>query len=98
MVPPAAASAGELRLRIAGFFWVQPCGFAIEAGLQMMIVRVGNMLGIRRYIGKVEARAIRLVWVLIWLCATLPLLAMPYRELNWWRIQLPTLSLVNSLK
>ncbi|KAL8790960.1 MAG: hypothetical protein Q9195_006105 [Heterodermia aff. obscurata] len=69
----------EMRLRIASFFWVQIAGFAIELVVSGIFRRAGG-----RVSGLV--RVVVLVWVSMWLCATLPLVVPPFRELRYWSV------------
>ncbi|KAG6986413.1 hypothetical protein G7Y79_00097g101370 [Physcia stellaris] len=86
LIPPKPLNTGmgamEMRLWIGAFFWVQVLGFGLE------------VLGAQAWgyffpgIGT-ERRAMRmgvLVWVIAWLCVSLPLIVPPFRELGYWRV------------
>lgn len=92
IVPPAATSAGSLRLHVAGFFWMQPLGFAIEVLMHKLGTRVFKVLHVNLEAGlkKPVLRVINISWVLIWLYLTLPILQEPYKRLSWWRMQPPS--------
>ena len=82
MVPPQPQStvmtANGLRLRLAGFFWIQSLGFAIE----ILAVR-----SLRRWLPNLASFPIwgcfSIIWVMTWLCLTLPILIDPFRELGY---------------
>lgn len=90
LIPPANTAAHELRLHVAGFFWVQPLGFALEMILQNVGVRLAQWAGLdlKQRRGRIMRRSVTLIWVLTWLSVTLPLLSKPYRQLGWWNLRL----------
>lgn len=70
----------EMRMRIGSFFWVQIAGFAIE------VVVSGIFRGAGGRVSGLVKRVVLLVWVSAWLCATLPLVVPPFRELRYWSV------------
>ena len=83
LIPPqplhTTMTAMEMRLWIGSFFWVQIAGFGIELAVSRIFRRVGGQVS-----GLV--RMVVLIWVSTWLCATLPLLVPPFRELGYWSV------------
>ena len=102
LVPPAVCGAWGLRMRIAGFFWLQAFAIGFERA-----VRLGWTSHARSSLdiaGKTEdtprdvqsgtsvqliMRAVRFIWVIAWLCLTIPLLYRPYDQLGWWKLYPP---------
>ena len=85
MVPPAPKSkysAWELRLRIGGFFFVQPMGIMFEV---LVVEKVLAVLGGGRWL----TRALRVLWVILFMSLAFRFLIVPFEELGWWRIWPP---------
>ncbi|KAL9053105.1 MAG: hypothetical protein Q9162_004969 [Coniocarpon cinnabarinum] len=95
LVPPFAPGAMGLRLRIAGFFWVQACAVILERliGSALGLAKVDpykpRSRTVKAIVSSWTLRALRLVWVLAWLSLTLPLLEQPFERLGWWKIYPP---------
>ena len=84
MVPPkprwSTVSASELRLSLAGFFWVQPVGIAIELlllepTLRRLPASVRNMQVL-----------LRVVWTAAFMCFSCTFLVLPFGQLGYWSI------------
>lgn len=84
LIPPqprqSRLSAGEMRLFIATFFWLQIPAFVFEVQVSAVCKRLFPALK-----GSLLARALSLFWVFSWMAFTLPLLAVPFRELGYWK-------------
>lgn len=96
LIPPrprgTSMTAMEMRFYIATFFWLQILGFGIELCVTKIVQRVTPRLsssGVGRYC--------TLLWVTTWLSCTLPLLAIPFRELGYWTYPPLPLSLISRL-
>lgn len=93
MIPPEPESrlmgANAMRLHIAGFFWLQMPAVTIELAMAYFA---------RRFVHGVEewrmTRLLVLGWVTIWLCLTLPLLTVPFREIGYWNYYAVPISLL----
>ncbi|MCJ1399269.1 hypothetical protein MMC11_002471 [Xylographa trunciseda] len=90
LVPPeplGGVDAWKVRGAIGAFFWVQVLGFAVEVGVRDLARWMGWGKGGRegRW-GKIGKRAGVLVWVLSWLCGTLPLLGWAGKELGYFGV------------
>ena len=96
MVPPKPLSTRvtphEMRLNVAVFFWAQPLGFAVEYAATTILERSFSR-GTRWPIAKLVV----LTWVSAWLCLTLPLLTIPFRELGYWTVYPIPFSVLNGL-
>ena len=83
LIPPfplyEALSATQMRAYVASFFWVQVPGIFIELVVAEAVGRWAP-----RWKEGVIARSVTLAWVALWLCWTLPLLVVPFRELGYW--------------
>ncbi|KAL8678696.1 MAG: hypothetical protein Q9186_004971 [Xanthomendoza sp. 1 TL-2023] len=81
LIPPepqgTEMSAGEMRMYVAGFFWMQAVGIGCE-------VSVARIFRSRRWNSSIWGRLGTAVWVMVWFSYTLPLLAIPFRELGYW--------------
>ena len=70
-------SVPSLKLHIAGFFWAQIPAFAVEITVSTLT---------RQYFpdfrGTFMARLLTSGWILVWMCLTFPLLAIPLREMG----------------
>ena len=82
MIPPqpllTALTANAMRLCLGGFFWMQIAGFAVEIALAKGISSV--------YPGAKDlpgAGMMVLIWVAGWLCMTLPMITIPFRDLGY---------------
>lgn len=94
MIPPvplnmAGTGAGEMRLWIGGFFWVQVLGIGVETFVEKVVGR-GWWRGRGGDVG-------RFLWVVGWGVCTVPMLAMPFRELEYWRYSPLPVSLIGYL-
>jgi hypothetical protein len=82
LVPPnprfATVSANELRLELAGFFWVQPVGIAFELLVLEPGLRMLPMRGLRS--------CLRVVWTACFLCYSCTYLVLPFGQLGYWHI------------
>ena len=82
LVPPnprfATVSANELRLELAGFFWVQPVGVALEV---LVLEPALRMLPIRNL-----RSCLRVVWTACFLCYSCIYLVLPFGQLGYWHI------------
>ncbi|KAH7070969.1 hypothetical protein FB567DRAFT_539025 [Paraphoma chrysanthemicola] len=84
MVPakPRFATVGvnELRLSLAGFFWSQPCGIAVELFLLEPALR-------RLPSSMRELQApLRIVWTMVFMCFACTFLVLPFGQLRYWDI------------
>jgi hypothetical protein len=84
MVPPkprwATVSATELRLSLAGFFWVQPVGIAIELFLlEPFLRKLPASMRIFRVL-------VRVVWTVAFMCFSCTFLVLPFGQLGYWSI------------
>jgi hypothetical protein len=82
LVPPnprfATVSANELRLELAGFFWVQPVGIGFELLVLEPGLRMLPMRGLRS--------CLRVVWMACFLCYSCTYLVLPFGQLGYWHI------------
>ncbi|MCJ1418614.1 hypothetical protein MMC32_004962 [Xylographa parallela] len=90
LVPPeplGGVDAWRVRMAVGVFFWVQVVGFAVEVAvrdsMRWMEWEKGGREG--RW-SKTGRRAGMLVWVLGWLCGTLPLLGWAGKELGYFGV------------
>ena len=85
LVPPEPTHATiptyQIKLHIAYFFWIQAVGFGIEM-VVTKLVRLANPGFIRSRIAKFFTT----IWVTLWLCLTLPILAVAMKELGYARV------------
>ena len=86
LVPPrppdeAVLSAVQIRLCVAAFFWMQIPGFGVEIIVSKLWNRHFSALVYRSV-----KRAVVLTWVILWLCLTLPLLGLAFRQLRYWYV------------
>ena len=90
LVPPeplGGVVAWKVRMAVGMFFWVQILGFAVEVAVRDLVRWVGRGKGGREGMSStVGRRAGMLVWVLGWLCATLPLLGWAGKELGYFGV------------
>ena len=81
LIPPhplkTTLSATQMRLYIAGFFWLQVFGFAVEIVAARVFPRTKG--------GRVRETLV-LLWVFAWLSITLPMIVVPSRELGYWDV------------
>ena len=94
LVPPLVPGAMGLRLRIAGFFSLQAVAVILERLVTITFDKWGGNPRQRTSTHSSTAlgwlqRALRLVWVLGWLCLTLQLLERPFDKLGWWKLYPP---------
>ncbi len=83
LIPPephsSLYSASWMRLHVAGFFWSQIPAFGIEVAVSTLVARF-----IPQALDWPVTRALVTIWTAAWLCLTLPLLTVPFRELWYW--------------
>ena len=96
LVPPephtVEISALWMRLHIAGFFWAQIPAFAFEVAVSKLVAHSAPQA-----LDWSVTRALVTAWTAAWLCLTLPLLAVPFRELRYWHYYPVPLSLLHGL-
>lgn len=96
MIPPEPESkrmsANAMRLHIAGFFWSQIPTFAIEIVVAKLVAK--SMPSIAHWRA---TRVLVLAWVASWMCLTLPLLTIPFREIGYWHYYAVPVSLLQGL-
>ena len=83
MIPPepdsTIMSANMMRFYIASFFWAQIPAFGIELAASKVVARfVPHILHLS------ATRLFVFAWVAAWLCLTLPILTVPFREIGYW--------------
>ncbi|KAF1928583.1 uncharacterized protein M421DRAFT_420472 [Didymella exigua CBS 183.55] len=84
MVPPSprfsTVDTNELRLSLAGFFWVQPVGIAVE----MILVEPA----LRSFPASMRELQVllRVVWTLLFMCFSCTYLVLPFGQLGYWSI------------
>ena len=96
LIPPeplgTEVSTMEMRLRVAGFFWVQILGVGVE-------VVVSRLWG-RAPPGFAESWVVRgmtVGWVMVWFAMMFPMLTMPFRELGYWEVYPMPVSVVQGI-
>ena len=95
LIPPEPQSqfaTRSMRLHIAGFFWAQIPAFGIELAVSKL---VANFIPQALYWS--VTRILVVAWTASWLCLTLPLLAVPFRELWYWHYYPVPVSLLQGL-
>ena len=96
LVPPEprskTMSATWLRLYVAGFFWAQIPAFGIELAMSKLVARF-----IPQVLNWSMTRALVTIWTAAWLCLTLPILAVPFRELWYWHCYSVPVSLLRGI-
>lgn len=96
LIPPepetSLLSARWMRLHIAGFFWAQIPAFGLELAVSKLVARF-----IPQALDWSVTRALVIAWTAAWLCLTLPLLAVPFRELGYWHYHPLPVSLLQGL-
>ena len=96
LIPPkpqsSLLSAQWMRLYIAGFFWAQIPAFGFEVAVSKLVARF-----LPQALDWSVAKAIAIAWTAAWLCLTLPLLAIPFRELGYWHSYSVPVSLVQGV-
>ena len=85
LIPPQPSStnmsADEMRLFIAAFFWLQIPAFAFE----ILVLKACKRFFSPALRSSSLARMLTLSWVLAWMAYALPFLAVPFRELGYWK-------------
>ena len=85
LVPPepkfATIPTYQIKLYIAGFFWVQTIGFGFEMVVSKLIRLISP--GIVR---SKTTRFLTYLWVALWFCLTLPIAAVAMKELGYGRV------------
>lgn len=83
LIPPEpqtkSMSATLMRLHVGGFFWAQIPAFGVEMAVSRLVARF-----IPQALNWSVTGALVMAWTAAWLCLTLPLLAVPFRELSYW--------------
>lgn len=96
LIPPEPQtglfSARSMRLHVAGFFWAQIPAFAFEVAVSKLVARFTP-----RVLDWSVTRVLVTVWTAAWLCLTLPLLTVPFRELGYWHYYSVPVSLLQRL-
>lgn len=96
LIPPepqtGVFSVRWMRLHVAGFFWAQIPAFGIELAVSKLVDRF-----IPQAFDWSVTRALVIAWTAAWLCLTLPLLAVPFRELCYWHYYTVPVSLLQGL-
>ena len=84
MIPPQPLSrnmsAHMMRLYIGGFFWSQVPGIGIETLVSKLASRYAPGMAKQPWM-----KVVIFAWTGGWLCLTLPLLVVPFREIGYWR-------------
>lgn len=84
MVPPkprwATVDTSELRLSLAGFFWVQPVGIAIE-----LLLLEPTLRRLPASMRNLQA-LLRVVWTVAFMCFSCTFLVLPFGQLGYWSI------------
>ncbi|KAL6719054.1 hypothetical protein ACLMJK_003289 [Lecanora helva] len=96
MIPPypesSFLSASRMRLCIAGFFWGQVPGIGIETVIAKLAGQYAPSL-----VGWPVSKFLVFVWVTAWLCLTLPLLPIAFREIGYWHYHAVPVSMLRGL-
>lgn len=96
LIPPepqtTSMSATLLRLHVGGFFWAQIPAFGVEMAVSKLVARY-----IPQALNWSVTGALVMAWTAAWLCLTLPLLAVPFRELSYWHQYPVPVSLLQGL-
>ncbi|KAL8790062.1 MAG: hypothetical protein Q9213_000764 [Squamulea squamosa] len=96
LIPPeprgTEMTAMEMRLYVGSFFWMQALGIGLEVAVARSIGRLfpgwcGSRLG----------KSGTLLWVVLWFSYTLPILAVPFRQLNYSKYPPVPISLIGWL-
>lgn len=90
--PTDLLSARWMRFYVGGFFWAQIPAFAFELAVSKLVARF-----IPRLFDWTVTRVIVTAWTAAWLCLTLPLLTVPFRELGYWHCYPVPVSLLQRL-
>lgn len=84
MIPPQPLSqnmsANMMRLYIGSFFWSQVPGIGVETLVSKLTCRYAPGMAKQPWI-----KVLAFTWTGCWLCLTLPLLVVPFREIGYWR-------------
>ena len=95
MIPPepkSEISANMMRLYVAAFFWAQIPAFGIELAASKFFAHFAPNVT-----GKPIVKPLIFVWVAAWLCLTLPLLPIPFREIGYWKYHTVPVSVLKGL-
>ncbi|KAK4988876.1 hypothetical protein LTR50_003610 [Elasticomyces elasticus] len=90
----ATRSPWTIRLLVAAFFWAQALGLLLEAAVARFVVSVAPAVARRVHGRSVLRRVVNAVWVVFWMCVTLPLLGEAGRQMGYWRVWPVPVSLV----
>ncbi len=96
LVPPeplhTKASAMEMRLRIAAFFWAQIPAIGVEILVSKILRRLAP-----KFSTSPLAKFLTMIWVAAWSAIILPILTVPFRELGYWRVYPVPVSIMQGL-
>lgn len=96
LIPPrprgTAMTAMEMRFFVASFFWAQILGFGVELCVSNLAAKANKQVSSSAF-----GRWCTLLWVMLWLSFTLPLLATPFKELGYWTYPPLPISIINRL-
>ena len=96
LIPPEPKSelmtANMMRLIVGAFFWLQVPAFAVEIAVAKMTAAFIPTARVWRL-----TRLLVLMWVACWMCLTLPLLALPFREIGYWHYYAVPVSLLRGV-
>ena len=96
MIPPEPEStnlsANMMRLYVASFFWSQIPAFGIELVVSNLVARLAPGI-----VGWHASKVLVLIWTAFWLCLTLPILTVPFREIGYWQYDAVPASLLHAL-
>lgn len=96
LIPPEPQTtqftARWMRLHVAGFFWAQIPAFGFEVAVSKLIACF-----IPQALDWSATRVVVMAWTAAWLCLTLPLLTVPFRELWYWHHYPVPMSLLQGL-
>ena len=82
----------DMRLYVAGFFWMQIPGILIETAIARLIEKK-----VKSVVDWKVSKAFVLTWVVLWMSMTLPLLTPPFRELGYWQVWPVPVSLIRGV-
>lgn len=102
LVPPeplcASMAVNEIRLHVAGFFWLQPFAITVE----ICAVRVLRVLVQPQFLdtgtGNRLTMVANMIWLMFWFSLCLPIFGEAARQLGYWRVWLVPVSLWRGLE
>ena len=96
LIPPepqtGVLSVHWMRLYVAGFFWAQIPAFGIELAVSELVACF-----IPQAFDWSVTKTVVMIWTAAWLCLTVPLLVVPFRELCYWHYYTVPMSLLQGL-